>query len=233
MTQKPKSKNSDQQRLMIVGGVIAAAVIVAIAVIVLSSQSSFSSASVDYSQIPQERQPDGGFVLGNPDAPLTIVAFEDFLCPHCQQYKSTVNQFIEAYVATGMARFEYRFLPAVDPTYSALSTKFVECADIIEPGSFWQAHDVMFELASTARFNNSTPKSFAERMDMSYTQLLECTTDANQVEADSRLATQLGVTGTPTVMVRYGDSAPQLSQFGQQPNFEQLGIIVASAGLGQ
>lgn len=229
MTQKPKRKNSDQQKLMIIGGVIAAAIVVAIAFIVLSSQSTFSSTSVDYSQIPQERRADGGFVLGNPDAPLTVVAFEDFLCPHCQRYESTIHQFIEAYVATGMARFEYRFLPAVDPTYSELSAKYVECADILEPGTFWEAHDLMFELATASRFNNSTPRTFAERLDMSYTELLECTSSADQVETDTRLATQLGATGTPTVMVRFGDSTPQLTQFGQQPTFEQLGIIVASA----
>lgn len=233
MTQKTKNGNSDQQKLIIIGGVIVAAIIVAIGFIVLSSQSSFSSGSVDYSQIPQERQPDGGFVLGNPDAPVTIVAFEDFLCPHCQQYNPTVEKFISQYVATGMARFEYRFLPAVDPTYSALSAKFAECADILEPGSFWKAHDVMFELASTSRFNNNTPRTFADRMGISYSKLLECTADADQVVTDQQLGTQLGVTGTPTVMVRFGDSAPQQTQFGQQPNFEQLGMIVAAAGAGQ
>lgn len=229
MTEKTKRKNSDNKTMMIIGGVIAVAIVVAIIFIVVSSQSSFSSVSVDYSQIPQERQPDGGFVLGNPDAPVTIVAFEDFLCPHCQRYKSTTEQFISQYVATGLARFEYRFLPAVDPTYSRLSAQFAECADILEPGSFWNAHDVMFELASAARFSNSTPRTFADRMGLSYTKLLECTSEeANQVDADMQLANQLGASGTPYVMVRYGDSRPQPSQFGQQPTFEQMGLIVAS-----
>ena len=41
------------------------------------------------------------------------------------------EQFINDYVATGLARFEYRFLPAVDPTYSPLSAKLAECADIL------------------------------------------------------------------------------------------------------
>lgn len=229
MTNKTKRKNSDNQKMMIIGGVVVAAIVVAIAVIVLSSQSSFSSVSVDYSTIPQERLPDGGFVLGNPDAPVTIVAFEDFLCPHCQRYKSTTEQFISQYVEPGLARFEYRFLPAVDPTYSALSAQFAECADILEPGSFWTAHDVMFELATASRFNNSTPRTFADRMGISYTELLECTADADQVQKDSQLAQQLGASGTPYVMVRYGDSRPQLSQFGQQPTFEQLGLIVSTA----
>ncbi len=228
MTQK--RKNSDKQTLMIIGGVVAAALVVSIVFILVSSQSSFSSASVDYSTIPQERQADGGFVIGDPDAPVTIVAFEDFLCPHCQRYEATTAQFISQYVATGLAKFEYRFLPAVDATYSPMAAKLAECAEILKPGSFWDAHDALFDIASSARFSNSSPRTFADRMDIPYTDLLECQQDANQVNIDMQLADQLGVSGTPTILVRYGDSRPQSSQFGQQPTFEQLGLIVQSAG---
>lgn len=233
MTQKSKNKNSDKQTMMIIGGVVAAAIIVAAIFIVISSQSSVSSSNVNYAEIPQAQQADGGFVLGDPDAPITIVAFEDFLCPHCQSYKSTTEQFIEQYVATGLARFEYRMLPAVDAIYSPQAAQLAECADIIEPGSFWDAHDALFDIASSVRFNNSSARTFAERMDISYSDLLECLPEADQYIADTQLADQLGATGTPTVMVRYGDSIPQLSQFGQQPNFEQLGILVETASLGQ
>ena len=231
MTVKPKSKNSDNKNMMIIGGIVVAAIVVALAVIMMSSQSSLGGVSVDYSTIPQERLDDGGFVIGDPEAPITIVAFEDFLCPHCQAYKSVTAEFISKYVATGLARFEYRFLPAVDPTYSTLSAKFAECADIEKPGSFWTAHDVMFELASAARFNNSTPRTFADRMDIPYTDLLECSSDeANQVNVDLALAQEMGVTGTPTILVRYGDSSLQQNPFGQSPSFEQLGLIVTTSG---
>ena len=217
--------------MMIIGGVVVAAIVVAIAVIMMSSTSSLGGASVDYSAIPQERLADGGFVLGNPEAPITIVAFEDFICPHCQAYKSVTSEFISKYVATGLARFEYRFLPAVDPTYSPLSAKFAECADILKPGSFWNAHDLMFELAAASRFTNTTPRTFADRIDIPYTDLLECSSsEANQVNVDLALAQQLGATGTPTIMVRYDGSSPQPSPFGQQPSFEQLGLIVTTSG---
>jgi len=229
VTQKTKRKNSDKQTMLIIGGVVAAAIIVAAVFIIMSSQSSISTVSVDYSEIPQARQADGGFVLGNPDAPITIVAFEDFLCPHCQRYKSTVDQFIEQYVVTGMARFEYRFLPSVDAIYSPQSAQLAECAEIIQPGSFWQAHDVIFDIASSVRFNNSSARDFADRMDISYAEILECLPEADQYLSDTRLADQLGVTGTPTVFVQYGDSRPQFSQFGQQPTFEQLSILVETA----
>src|SRR4051794_33993937 len=42
-----------------------------------------------YSDIPQSRTEDGAFVLGDPDAPITIIEFLDWGCPHCQAYKPT------------------------------------------------------------------------------------------------------------------------------------------------
>ena len=224
MTQK--IKGSPKRNQIILGGVVIVAVVVAVAFVLLSSQSSFSELSFDYSQIPQGRTDDGGFIIGDADAPLTIVAFEDFLCGHCQSYKTTTEKLISEYVAKGMARFEYRFVPVVDPAYSRLTATLAECADTLQPGSFWIAHDRLFEIASARRFNDSSARTFAEMMDMSYSELLQCTRDASQVDIDTQLANQLGVTGTPTVFIRYGDGYPQLSPFGNQPTFEQLGQLV-------
>lgn len=200
--QKAKGKPSNQALLLIVGAIVAV-VVIAGAVIFLSTSGATATGAVDYSQIPQERLPDGGFVLGNPEARVTIVAFEDFLCPHCQNYTRTViHPFIEQYVVTGQARFEFRVLPAVDPTFSAIAGNFVVCADTVREGSFWEAHDVMFALTSSQRFSQETPRIFADRMDMSYSELLTCTGDATQVQTDSQLATRVGANATPTVMIR-------------------------------
>lgn len=230
MTPTGKSKNSVQtNRMLIVIAIVAAAVIAALALVVISSQSTVSDSSVDYDQIPQARLEDGGFVLGAADAPITILAFEDFLCPSCQRYKPTVDALISRYVALGMARFEYRFLPAVDPTYSTLAAQYAECADTVKPGSFWDAHDTMYEITSARRYTDSSSRDFAERMDIAYTDLLECAQDAEQVYIDSQLASQLGANGTPTVFIRYGDGAPQPSPFGTQPTIDQLGVLIEGA----
>ena len=224
MTQK--SKGAPKQTKIILGAVIIIAVAVAAVLVILSSQSSFSEQAADYSQIPQNRTDDGAFILGDPTAPITIVAFEDFLCGHCQSYKSTVDQLISQYVAKGMARFEYRFTPVVDPAYSRLTAQLAECADTLKPGSFWNAHDRLYELASARRFNDSSARTFADMMDIPYTDLLECTPDASQVDIDTQLATQLQVRGTPTVFFRLGDGVPQPSPFSNQPNIEQLGALI-------
>ncbi|MDE2637724.1 MAG: thioredoxin domain-containing protein [Chloroflexota bacterium] len=224
MTQK--TKGGSKQTKIILGAVIIIAVAVAAVLVIFSSQPSFSEQAFDYSQIPQNRTDDGAFILGDPAAPITIVAFEDFLCGHCQTYKSTVDQLISQYVAKGMARFEYRFTPVVDPAYSRLSAQLAECSDTLRPGSFWNAHDLLYELASARRFNDNSARSFADEMNMPYADLLECSGDATQVDIDTQFATQLQVRGTPTVFFRLSDGVPQPSPFSNQPNIEQLGALI-------
>ena len=186
-----------------------------------------------YANIPQTRLEDGGFVLGDEDAPITIVAFEDFLCPHCQAYKPTVDRLIAEYVLTGQARFEYRFFPAVDPAFSPVSAKAAECSEVLRANSFWNAHDVLFDIASSERFSNTSVRTFAERMNLDYSDLLTCMEDADQVEYDTALGSQLGATGTPSVFVRYGDEPPTRITFGGQevsiPEFDLLAQVIEAA----
>ena len=80
-----------------------------------------------YAALQTFRRADGGFVLGDPKAPITIVAFEDFLCPHCQNYQTNVDTYIEEYVRSGQAQFEFRFYPLVNPQYSTIMAKTAEC----------------------------------------------------------------------------------------------------------
>src|SRR5688572_1885482 len=44
-----------------------------------------------YADIPFSRTVDGAPVLGDPDAPITIVEFADFACPPCQRYQPTME----------------------------------------------------------------------------------------------------------------------------------------------
>lgn len=225
---------SRQQRtLFIVLGIAIVAVVAAGGAIFISSNRPIGPAR-DYSTIPQSRTEDGGFVLGSPDAPITIVAFEDFTCPHCQDYEETVHRFIDEYVVTGKARFEYRMYPIVHPTYAIYTAQIAECADELQPGSFWAAHDSIFGLASANRYEGIA-REVANQLNLSYSDLLDCARQADQFETDQRLAQRLGVGGTPAVMVRYGDETPSWITYngrtydrGAVP-FEVLAAVVESA----
>ncbi|MBZ0300975.1 MAG: DsbA family protein [Anaerolineae bacterium] len=170
-----------------------------------ASDDSAASPVIDYTNITQSRTADGAFVLGEPDAPITIVEFADFLCPHCQTYHETIQEVIKNYVATGQAKVEYRFFPVIDANVSPLTARMTECADILNSGSFWEAHDMMYELVS-ASFNGLTPFTFAAKMRLNYDDMVACVSDtAQQIETDYAVGQAADITGTPSVMVRYGD----------------------------
>ncbi len=197
----------NQQQLTIIASIVVVA-IVAVGIFIFVSRDSASSGSdIDYTNVVMERTDDGGFILGDPDAPITIVEFADFLCPHCQAYKSTVDRVINDFVLTGQARFEYRMLPTQN--LSPFVGQVAECAAVEYEGGFWPIHDELFRIANSSRISDDIGRRIAEEFNLDYSTILTCTRDAEQVSIDQRLATQAGVSGTPAIRVRYGDSGLQ------------------------
>ena len=53
--------------------------------------------------------PEGGFRMGNPDAPIKIVEFGSYTCSHCADFSQTSHEPLERdYVNSGKVSFEYR-----------------------------------------------------------------------------------------------------------------------------
>jgi protein-disulfide isomerase len=219
-----KVKNSERQmQLVIVGGIIALVVIAIVAFVGL--QVFTPSTSLDYGSLHQERTADGAFILGNPEAAITIVAFEDFLCSHCQDYEPEKQAILREYVATGRARFEFRMLPIAQ--LSAVSFGLAECADELQPGTFWQAHDLLFHIASTARFDQGSPRQFAEDMKLNYSEVLDCLETADQYQIDGQLASQYEqVTGTPSVGWRLNGGDIRFDIINRRPTPAQIGSLL-------
>jgi protein-disulfide isomerase len=159
-----------------------------------------------YADIPQTRTEDGAFVLGDPDAPLTIVEFADFMCPHCQDYHPIVAEFIDQYVRTGQARFEYRLFPIVSPEFSEFTAQLAECVAEQDELMFWPAHDLLYDLATEGQIDlDQTPETLAEILELDLDELNACTETADQFETDSEVGNAIGVSGTPSVLVRLED----------------------------
>lgn len=158
-----------------------------------------------YEGIPFSRTADGGFVLGEPDARVAIVEFADFICTHCQDYQEIAHEFIDTYVKTGEAKFEYRLFPIVDEVYSPLTAQWATCADEQKDGAFWPAHDALFDLAASGQLDRDSYKVLADIVGVDADKLSICAETADQHEIDSALAASFGITGTPGMLVRLGD----------------------------
>jgi protein-disulfide isomerase len=51
-------------------------------------------------------------VLGDPDAPLTMIEFSSLTCPHCATFhRDSYKPIVETYVETGKLKFEMRDFP--------------------------------------------------------------------------------------------------------------------------
>jgi protein-disulfide isomerase len=84
---------------------------------------------------PQEQ------VLGNPDAPVTIIEYASLTCPHCAQFHTEVlPELKERYIAPGKVRLIYRDFP-LDQTALAAAA-LAHCAG---PERYFSMLDVLFE----------------------------------------------------------------------------------------
>jgi protein-disulfide isomerase len=166
-----------------------------------------------YTSLPNARLEDGGFVLGDPNAPVTIIEFADFGCPHCQTYKETIDQFVDEYVATGMARLEYRTFPTAGGQMTLFFGNVQECLEQQRPGAFWESYVLFYESAMAGRYSEDVAARVADTLGLDYEEALSCIETAQQVITDVNFGIENGVGGTPAVMIRVGDGAAQWIEY--------------------
>ncbi len=148
-----------------------------------------------------------GTSLGDPAAPVTVQAWEDFLCPHCQEWTSGIEPtLINDYVKSGKIRFEFRPFPlqGFEPgsRWGALAG---ECA--AEQNEFWPYHDRIFEAARQQGQAGLTFEKLVEYAaeagldKQALSQCLSSQTTLPAVETAKEQATTLGLAGTPFIVI--------------------------------
>ena len=81
-------------------------------------------------------------VRGPEHAPVTIVEYGDFECPHCKQAAGAVKLLLARFEER--VRFVFRHFPLEEVHPHALrAAEVAECAS--GQGKFWQMHDLLFE----------------------------------------------------------------------------------------
>lgn len=155
-----------------------------------------------YASMPYFQREDGAWVLGLPDAPITIVEFADFRCPHCQNYKSTIDQLIDEYVVTGKANFEFRVYPILGDD-SVAYAEIALCAGDLAGGGLWAASDILYESAINGASPLRAREDVLSALPIDSAALVDCMTDVPLIERNLQLGSEYGVTGTPSIRVRY------------------------------
>ncbi len=88
-------------------------------------------------------------VLGDANAPVTLIEFGDFQCPYCAKfYKEIEVPLMANYIKTGKVKMVYKPLAFLDGQSqikeSQNAVNAVKCAQ--EQGKFWEYHDAIFEV---------------------------------------------------------------------------------------
>ena len=95
-------------------------------------------------QAAVDQQPpitDDEWIYGNPDAPITVVEYEDFQCPACPSFSLGIKDLINQYPSSIRVVFRHLPLPSIhDKAY--ISSMAAEAAGA--QGKFWEMHDLLY-----------------------------------------------------------------------------------------
>lgn len=138
-------------------------------------------------------------VRGPTDAPVTLVEYGDFECPHCGQAEPVVRELVRTFGAD--LRFVFRHLPLVDVhEHAQLAAEAAEAAAV--QGKFWEMHDLLFGRQDALTVGDFHTYARALELDGDrFSEDLEARRHALRVARDTESAEASGVAGTPTFFV--------------------------------
>jgi protein-disulfide isomerase len=171
-----------------------------------------------------------GITKGSPDAPVTIIEFGDYECPACGVFTLQVQPDLEkAYVDSGRAKFVFYDFPLVSiHAGSFLAARAARCAN--DQDRFWQYHEELYKNQNQWVAQQDPGSSFvtyAKGLGMdtgAFQQCLNSDRHADVVTADMKLAEQLGLNGTPTIMVGLENAMPR--RLGEDFSFKAVKALV-------
>jgi protein-disulfide isomerase len=156
--------------------------------------------------------------LGGANARVEIVEYADLGCPVCRSWHSSGirNAILAEY--GDQVRFVWRDFPVITPQ-SPQAAEAAHCA--AAQGKFWEYHDTVF--AQYAGLNPDALRGYAAQVGLDLAAFDGCLArgDMRQVvQANDRMARQVGLRGTPGFTVN-GQPLPA------PPTLEQLSALIA------
>mgnify|MGYP003985709093 FL=1 len=169
----------------------------------------------------------GSPVLGNSNAPITLVEFGDYQCHFCNVFfHSTEDDILKKYVDTGKVKMIFKDYNIIGPD-SVNASHGAHCAK--DQGLFWEYHDILY--SNWTGENNGWASSenlvvFAQEIGLDMDVWSECVIDgihSQTIVNSNEDARTLELTGTPAFFV-IGPDGETTRLFGAQPfeTFEKV-----------
>ncbi len=148
-------------------------------------------------------------VLGNKNAPLTLIEFSDYECPFCKRYfTETFPQIKKDYVDTGKLKIVYRDYPL--PFHNPLATTEAIAANCSrEQGgdaAYFKYHDEVFQRTKSNGQGLVKDDLYKIAADLklnagNFKSCLDSEKYKDEIAKDTADGSAAGVSGTPTVFI--------------------------------
>lgn len=151
-------------------------------------------------------------ILGDANAPVTVIEYGDYQCPYCAQYYSTTqSSIISKYVNTGKVKMVFRDYPFLG-NESVAAAEAAQCAE--DQNKLWAYHDALYsaKLGDDGKGGTENDGTLSRTLFMSIASNLKMDTKAfgdcidsnkyaNLVAQEKADGGVLGVNSTPATIV--------------------------------
>lgn len=151
---------------------------------------------------------DGGYSQGPPDAPIQLVEFSDFECPHCEKAHLTLKDLLPRYA--NQVHFTYHHFPLSSDCNPAIQHKghvhacraavAADCA--AQGGRFAPFANLLF--ANQGALDDKSLHQYAKQVGLDLDAFNKCLASPGPPErlaADVQAAQKMGVRSTPTFFI--------------------------------
>lgn len=144
-------------------------------------------------------------VIGDSNAPVTIVEYADFQCPYCKGFHDTVLTNLKtSYIDSGLVKFVFRdFAFLGQESFDAAEA--ARCAQ--DQGKFWEYHDHLYTnqgAENVGVFSVAALKGYASALGLDQAKFDSCLDShgyKDEVDTETQAGQGYGVNSTPTVFV--------------------------------
>jgi thiol-disulfide isomerase/thioredoxin len=135
---------------------------------------------------------------GPSSAPVTIVEWADFECPHCRHAAPLLEKLVDEH--PGKVRLVYKFFPLPAHVHGESAARAAVAA--MKQGKFWEMHHTLFEHQEAMEPRDI--EKYAKEIGLDFTKWKtdwESEATADRVSRDRKQGDVVAVSGTPTVYI--------------------------------
>lgn len=141
---------------------------------------------------------DGSPTKGPEGAPITMVEFADFQCPHCAEFAPMLDKLIEQ--RKGEIRFVYKLYVLGKFPQSETAARAAFAAG--KQGKFWEMHHMIFQ--NQQRLSMQDLDNMATQLGIDVSRMhadMQSQEATDRLAKDRKLGEELKIEGTPTIFI--------------------------------